>query len=138
MAQRPDLDLLVKGRVQPESDRERLQEKILKPQLSEAGLSVQDIQSKGLAWDKAIAVRYESLGVSSAKPPTLREQYLQLAKAIFVPDSTLLELSQSRAIAVKTYLVNESQLDAARIAIEQPYLDDKANPFSGVEMEVDI
>jgi Domain of Unknown Function (DUF748) len=137
MSQRPALELVISGRLQPQGDRERLQKNALQAQLLAQGLSREELDSKGPAWENAIHKRYRELETAAADEITVREQYLQLAHAIEIPDSALEDLAEARAVAVKTYLVNEAQLDANRAVIDQAHLDDKANLFSGVELGVD-
>jgi FMN phosphatase YigB (HAD superfamily) len=127
---------VVTGRLQLQADRERLQKNILKAELVDAGLSQQDLDSKGLAWEEAISARYQKL-TPGATGRTAREQYQQLAEVIPLPDEALQTLARDRAAAVKTYLVTDLGLDASRAVIEQTRLDDKANLYSGVELAVE-
>lgn len=137
ISQRPGLDLVITGRLQVTADRERLQRNALRAQLLEQGLSLEELDNKGASWEKAIHKRYQAQGNSTGSTATVREQYLQLAQAIPVPDSELQELAEARAVAVKTYLVNELQLDAGRAVVGKDAVDDKANLFSGVELGLD-
>ena len=54
-----------------------------------------------------------------------------------ISDAQLIALAEQRAVAVKTYLVNEAGLSADRAVVEQSDLNDEANSFSGVELTVD-
>ena len=138
LKQRPGLSLVISGRLNIPADRERLQKNTLKKQLLEAGLSAEALDNKGPDWEKAIGKRYKSLPGNSGQPAATspREQYLQVAKTIEVTDSQMIELAGQRAVAVKRYLVNESQLDANRAVVEQTALDDEAQLFSGVELSI--
>jgi len=138
MTQRPKLDLVIIGRLRVSSDRERMQKNALKAEMITAGLSPEQWDSKGPDWEAAIAERYRDQGQTAGSELTVREQYLALAKAIEIPDSALLALSEDRAVAVKTFLVNQAQLGPERAAIEQNHLEDEGNRFSGVELGVDI
>jgi outer membrane protein OmpA-like peptidoglycan-associated protein len=138
MAQRPELDLVIIGRLRVSSDRERMQKNALKAEMITAGLSPEQWDSKGPDWEAAIAERYRDQGQTAGSELTVREQYLALAKAIEIPDSALLALSEDRAVAVKTFLVNQAKLGSERAAIEQNHLEDEGNRFSGVELGVDI
>lgn len=135
MGQRPELGLVIIGRLRIDSDRERMQKNALRAQMLEAGLSAQQWDSKGPDWEDAISDRYRDLGESAS---TVREQYLALAHRIEILDSELLALSDARAVAVKEYLVNQAGLTSDRAAIEQNHLDDEDNRFSGAELGVDI
>ena len=67
----------------------------------------------------------------------MRDQYLALVQQIPLPESALLELAQARAVAVKTYLVNDKGLDPSRAAIGQATLNKDKNLYSGVELAVE-
>ena len=61
----------------------------------------------------------------------------QLAGALLSPAAVaiaLAELAEVRAVAVKTFLINEQGLAADRAVIEQTPADDPAHSFSGVEL----
>lgn len=137
MAQRPDLDLVVTGRLQPKADRERLQKNLLQEQMVAAGLSQEDWASKGPAWEEAIGRRHAEMS-PGATDLTVREQYLALAQAIPLDDAAMLALANDRAVAVKSYLVNTASLGADRVAIAKPDLDKKTNLYSGAELAIDI
>ncbi len=137
LAQRPELNLLITGRLQLQADRERLQKNILQAELVAAGLPEEELSSKGPAWEAAIQARYQAVASDEAEL-TSREQYQKLAQAVPLPDSELLELASARAVAVKTYLVTEAGLDPDRAAITKPDLAAKANLYSGAELEIDI
>jgi hypothetical protein len=68
----------------------------------------------------------------------VREQYLALAQNIPVPDADLLELASARAIAVKSYLVNEAGLSPDRAIIASPDIESGANLYSGVALDINI
>jgi hypothetical protein len=137
LAQRPELNLVITGRLQLQADRERLQKNILQAELVAAGLPEEEVASKGVAWDEAIQARYQAIAPGEAELTT-REQYQKLAQEVPLPDSQLLELASARAVAVKAYLVNEAGLDPGRAAIAKPDLGTKANLYSGAELEIDI
>ncbi len=137
MTERPELNLIITGRLQLKSDRERLQKNLLQAQLLAAGLPEAELSSKGPAWEDAIRTRYQTLSPGETEL-TVSAQYLQLAQNIPLPDSELLDLAAARAVAVKAYLVNETGLAADRAAISKPALDAKTNLYSGVELEIDI
>jgi uncharacterized protein involved in outer membrane biogenesis/outer membrane protein OmpA-like peptidoglycan-associated protein len=136
LSQRPALGLEVIGRLQPRADRERLQKNQLGAELMAAGLSEQELDSKGPGWEEAIRSRYQDqLGDPAAL--TIREQYLALAGQVALPEDALLDLARQRAVAVKTYLVNSAGMAADRVVIGQPSLDPASNLYSGVELAVE-
>ena len=47
------------------------------------------------------------------------------------------KLAQERAIAVKGFLINEAGLAPARAVVEQSYIDDPGNEFSGAELSIE-
>ena len=81
--------------------------------------------------------RYQALA-PGATELTLREQYQKLTQQVSVPDSDLLALATERAVAVKTFLVNEAGLDPGRAVIAKPDISAKANLYSGAELAIDI
>ena len=137
LAERPELKLVITGRLQLEGDRERMQKNRLQAELVAAGLPEQEAASKGPAWEEAIVERYQALSPGETEQ-TVREQYLKLAAEIPIADTDLLALASDRAIAVKTYLVNDAGLGPDRAAISKGNLDPENNRYSGVELEIDL
>ncbi len=137
LSQRPELGLSIVGRLQLEADREHLQKNILGSELVAAGLSPQELADKAPAWEAAINARYRDIAGDSGEL-SVRDQYLALVRQVPLPDSALLELAQARAVAVKTYLVNDKGLDPSRAAIGQADLAEDQNLYSGVELAVDV
>ena len=136
LTQRPELALGIVGRLQLEADSERLQKDILGDELVAAGLSQQALADKAPDWEAAISARYrDTLGDPGEL--SVRDQYLALVQQIPLPESALLELAQARAVAVKTYLVNDKGLDPSRAAIGQATLNKDKNLYSGVELAVE-
>ncbi|MEM0912261.1 MAG: DUF748 domain-containing protein [Pseudomonadota bacterium] len=160
MAQRPKLSLLVTGQLNLQADRDQLQQDVLETQLIEAGLTEEEINTRGQNWERAISTRYSSLESNeersepseptessepseptepseSPAPPSIQNQYTAVYSAIEIPDEELTALAQQRAIAAKTYLVNEAGLSPERAVVAQASLDDTKNSFSGVELGIE-
>ncbi len=137
LAQRPELDLVISGRLNLRADRERLQKNILQAELLAAGLAEEELSSRGPAWEEAIAARYQLIA-PGATELTVREQYQKLAQEVALPDADLLALANERAVAVKTYLVNEAGLEPGRAVIAKPSTSPKENLYSGAELAIDI
>ena len=142
LAQRPSLSLIITGRLNIEADRERLQKDALNDQLSEDGVSPKEIKTKGPQWQRAISKRHKRYarsisGSNEPNEPNIEEQYRQLVGAVAVPDEALIGLAEQRAVAVKTYLVNQSGIAANRAVIAKVSLDPKASDFSGVELGIE-
>ncbi len=138
MNQRPGLNLVLLGRLHPSADPERLQKNLLNQTLQAAGLSAQEIGSKGELWAGAIQARYKRLPGGGTDEVSMHEQYQQVVASMPVSDQQLKDLAEERAVSVKRYLVNELQFPAERSAIELVDVDDEKNVFSGVELGVDI
>jgi len=138
LAERPKLSLLITGRLQISADRERLQKNTLKAQLLAQGLPAEEVKARGPDWEKAISERYKALSVSSADAaePAVRDQYLKVAQSIAIPDTQMSELAAERAATVKRYLVNEAGLPLDRAVVGQGNLNEDANLFSGVELDI--
>jgi hypothetical protein len=136
--QRPELTMVVTGRLNIPADSERLQENILKQALLAAGLPQDELDSKGPQWEKAIMKRYQALPSSSEAGQDMSslEMYLAVVHSVALSDAQLIDLTEQRAIAVKAYLVNDALLQADRAVVEKAALTDEANVFSGVEMGV--
>ena len=137
LQQRPELGLVITGRLQLQADRERLQKNLLKAELQQDGLTQAELDSKGKEWEAAIAARYQSLTPGETEL-TSGEQYAALAQAMPLDDAALLELATNRAVAVKAYLVTEMGMDADRATIAKSSLDAADNLYSGAELEIDI
>jgi len=137
--QRPNLSLVITGRVNLEADRKRLQKNALKQQLLDAGLTTEEIEEKGEEWEEAIAERYRELpaSASEAEAGSARKQYIKVYESIEVPDDELQTLAQQRAVAIKGYLVNEAGLAPDRAVVGQIKIDGKDSTFSGVTLEID-
>jgi hypothetical protein len=138
LAQRPKLTLVITGRVDRESDTERLQKDALNASLLESGLTEADLDAKGDAWIAAVSERFKELPEAATADETLniRDKRLAVARTYPVDDATLARLAEDRAVAVKTYLVNTAGLPADRAVIAQDDLADEGNRFSGVELSV--
>jgi hypothetical protein len=136
--QRPELTLVVTGRLNIPTDSERLQKNILKKALVAAGLPQDELDSKGPQWEKAIMKRYQALQGSGEPGQDISslDMYLAVVHSVALPDAQLIDLAEQRAVAVKAYLVNDALLQADRAVVEQTALDDEANVFSGAEMGV--
>ena len=139
LEQRPELVLIISGRLHPRADREKLQGVILRGQIIAEGLPESSWDKADDKWVRAISSRYERSAPEppESKLPSISEQVQRLAAEIPVSDSQLEALAEERAVEVKRYLVNEAQLPAERSVIETFDINDKDNLFSGVEMEID-
>ncbi|MCB1689780.1 MAG: DUF748 domain-containing protein [Halioglobus sp.] len=138
LSQRPQLSLVVTGRLNKDADRERLQRKTLKTLLLERGLSEEDIKAKNPQWEEEIAVLYADLPTQGGEPSALtaREQYESVESSITIPDEQMMALAGERAVAVKLYLVSEAGLAPERAVVAQANLKDSDNEFSGVELGI--
>lgn len=139
MAQRPRLALTVTGKLNIAADRERLQRRALEQQLVEGGLDPAEVDTKGPAWESAVDKRYRALGIQPAAEtePTSREKFIAVARTVDIADEQLLELAERRAVAVKTYLVQDLGIEPSRAVIAQARLDQAEDEFSGVMLGVE-
>jgi hypothetical protein len=137
MQQRPELILIIKGRLHPTADRLHLQQKSLQAELLNEGLTSDDIKAKSERYASAVERRYRSLGIEEEELPSLRGQLGLVTASIQIDDAQLEALAQERAAATKRYLVTEVGLSASSSVIEQPDIEEEGNRFSGVEMSLD-
>lgn len=142
MQQRPGLRLVVSGRIDPETDRLRLQEQLLQAALLAQGLNAEDISERSEAWQDAIAERYAQLDTAIPEDPEQSAPSpLQQARVLRdqwpVPDSALLALASDRAASSKRFLVNEGAIDSERVVVAPADLEPEANTFSGVDLSVE-
>jgi hypothetical protein len=141
LLQRPELVLVISGRLHPTADHDSLQLAILNQQLLANGLSGPDIENRGSAWIAAIEKRYQALpsGLreTNTDSPSFKQMYQTLLSSMSVDNALLEALAEDRAVAIKSYMVNELQLPADRAVIEAFAINDEANLFSGVEMQID-
>ncbi|CAA0101431.1 Uncharacterised protein [Halioglobus japonicus] len=138
LSQRPQLSLVVTGRLNKVTDRERLQRSTLNTVLLERGLSEEEIKARSPQWEEEIAQLYAGIRDSAAETtePTPLEQYKSVEASITVSDEQMITLAGERAAAVKRYLVNEANLAPERAVVSQANLNDSDNVFSGVELGV--
>lgn len=143
MAQRPQIKLVIGGRLNPASDRQKLQQQLLRAALLAEGLGEADIDKRSEAWAEAIARRYAALtpstesGSDDEETPSPLTQARRVQAAVAVPDAALKALAEERAASSKRFLVNEGGIAPDRAVIEQTDPAAEYNSFSGVEMSVD-
>ncbi len=138
LLQRPQLTLVIMGRLNLEADRNKLRELELRRQLLEQGLGEDDIKSRSKDYQKAIDARYLALGGEDSDEIGLRQRYQRVLESVELGEELLLDLSRQRAAAVKTHLVNELGLPADRAVIDQAStLQPEREVFSGVELDLD-
>lgn len=138
LSQRPQLSLVITGRLNLATDRARLQRNALRARLLEDGLSADEIKTRGPDWEKAIADLYEALPDRGAAgpEPSAREQATTVEKSIAIPDEQLTELAGQRAVAVKLFLLTDAGLAPERAVVGQSSVKDSENTFSGVELGI--
>ena len=137
MLQRPELTLVITGRLHPTADLKYLQAQQLQSELLAQGLSAADIDSKDSVWQGAIEQRYKALRPTEEAPPSLSKQADAVIASMAVPDGALKSLADERAASAKRFLVNEQGMPADRAVLEQADPAADGNRFSGVEMSVD-
>jgi Domain of Unknown Function (DUF748) len=138
MAQRPQLKLVLSGRINPDSDHQYLQDMAVKESLLADGLSAESIKRRDSDWASAVNKRYTQLPAAQTEQlPAARDQYKLLVDSIEVDTGQLKKLGEERAVNVKRYLVNEAGVAADRAVIEQVNPDAAENTFGGVELGVD-
>ncbi|CAA0123382.1 Uncharacterised protein [Halioglobus japonicus] len=137
--QRPKLSLVITGRLNMKTDRERLQRNKLKAVLLERGLSEEEIKAKSAEWEEAIAALYADLATQDdgTAPLTPHEQYESVEASITISDEQMLTLANERAVAVKLYLASVAGLAAERAVVAQANLKDSDNEFSGAELSIE-
>lgn len=142
LGQRPQLKLVITGRIDPDSDQAKLQSLTLRQSLLDEGLSESDISERSDRWKAAVAERYARLpeheAIEGSEPPSAVQQARRLARQIQIPEKALKDLAEERAAAAKRYLVTEAGIEADRAVIEQSDPTAKGNTFSGVEMSIDV
>jgi uncharacterized protein DUF748 len=138
LSQRPQLSLVITGRLNLETDRERLQRNKLNTVLLERGLSEEEIKARSPQWEEEIAALYSGLPDTGADTmePTALEQYKRVEASITVSDEEMISLASARAAAVKLYLVSEVNLAPERAVVSQANLKESDNEFSGVELGI--
>ncbi|MEP6391443.1 MAG: DUF748 domain-containing protein [Halioglobus sp.] len=142
MSQRPELKLVITGRLHPSADRDKLAARQLQQSLLDEGISQQQIDERGDAWKSAIRTRFNTLGAADSSTETAEEltatqQEAAIRGSIVVPEEALKALASERAASAKRHLVTELQLEADRAVIELSDTNDEKNLFSGIEMSVD-
>ena len=134
LAQRPQLTLVITGRLNPEADQTSLQQQVLREELIADGLPEQAIDDKSSDWEKAINSRYRAAGLPDSEEVSTLQKYDAVVERIAIEDKALEELAEARAVAVKSYLVNEAGLAPDRAVIEQTDVAAPENNFSGAEL----
>ncbi len=137
LQQRPELTLVITGRLHPTADRTRLQKRQLEAELVAGGISEEAIKGKEDAWAGAIESRYQALGLATSEPPTLADQADAVIASIEISEDLLKSLADERAASTKRFLVNEQGISADRAVIRQADITDESNRLSGVEMSLD-
>ncbi|MEP4484417.1 MAG: DUF748 domain-containing protein [Halioglobus sp.] len=140
MKQRPELKLVITGRLHPSADRDKLAAQQLQQSLLDEGISQQQIDERGDAWQRAVQARFNTLGAADSTETaelTATQQEAAIRSSITVPDGDLKALASERAASAKRHLVTELQLEADRAVIELSDTNDEKNLFSGIEMSVD-
>ncbi len=142
LLQRPNLELVIHGRLHPDTDPAKLQAALLREELLASGLNPEDIDNRSDAWAEAIAERYTGLAAkgadeAGAEPPSPVIQARRVREQIAVPPDMLKTLAEDRAAAAKRFLVNEGGIAADRAVVAQADPGDEAHSFSGVEMSLD-
>lgn len=138
LSERPNLELVITGRLNLSADRERLQRNQLKDVLLERGLSEEDIKARGPEWEGEIAKLYTGLPASGDASDTLTpsEQYNHIVVNITIADEKMIALASQRASEVKRFLVSEAGLAPERAVVAQANLKESDNEFSGVELGI--
>lgn len=138
LSQRPQLSLVITGRLNLETDRARLQRDALTARLLADGLSAEEIKAKGPDWEEMIAELYDALPDSGAAPaqPSAAEKATRVTESIAISDAQLSTLAAERARAVKLFLVTEAGLAQERAVVDQPSIKDSENTFSGAELGI--
>lgn len=148
LEQRPRLKLVITGRLNPETDRAKLQQALLRESLLARGLGEADIDNRSEAWAAAIGELYHALpaavrgeGTSAdgeeAEPPSAIAQARLVSANTPVPPAALKALAEERAAQAKRFLANEAGVAPDRAVIAQTDPDSPDNTFSGVELSVD-
>lgn len=138
LQQRPALELIVSGQVNPKTDGRQLREMRLRDELLAQGLTPADLEQRSEAWTAAIDQRYAALPNTTAsedaeKPSTLA-RYRAVRDAVVLPENALPTLASERAAAVKRFLVNQAGIAPERITIDS--VDDSDSGSSAAIMEV--
>ena len=137
MLQRPELILVITGRLHPSADLKYLQSQRLTSEMVSAGVSEEAIANKDSQWQTAIEQRYKALNPADEPAPSINKQADAVIASILVPQSDLKALADERAASAKRFLVNEQGMAADRAVLEQADPAADGNRFSGVEMSVD-
>jgi len=137
LTQRPNLTLVISGRVNPESDRERLQRTALDAELLAEGVPAEEIKRRGDVYIEAIEKRYRTIN-PAGEEISFSEQLSAVRSTMPISDEQLLQLARERAVAVKDYLVNQVGISADHAVINQAaQLNAEKQTYSGVELDLD-
>jgi hypothetical protein len=138
LQQRPALELIVSGQVNPKTDGRQLREARLRDELLAQGLSPADLEQRSEAWTAAIDQRYAALPATTAsaeaEKPSTQARYRAVRDAVALPETALPALASERAAAVKRFLVNQAGIAPERITIDSA--DDSESGSSAAIMEV--
>ena len=138
LGQRPGLTLIVSGRLNMESDLDRLRRNQLEAELLAEGIAQDDISKRGPDYMSAISKRYAALTNEDSREVSFSEQLRAVRGSVNISQEQLRDLAQARAVATKEYLVNQLGLSADRAVINQVgELLEEDNTYSGVELEID-
>jgi hypothetical protein len=141
LQQRPQLSLRIVGSSDPLADGRALREAQLAEALIAEGLSNESITARDDAYQAAVNARYAALALApdsdsdsqAAETPELAVLEDAVLNALELPRGAMESLATQRAAAAKRSLVNDSGIDAARIAISS----DPGETTAGVTMRVD-
>lgn len=138
LQQRPALELIVSGQVNPKTDGRQLRERRLRDELLAQGLTPADLEQRSEAWTAAIDQRYAALpdttASEDAEKPSTQARYRAVRDAVVLPENALPTLASERAAAVKRFLVNQAGIAPERITIDS--VDDSDSGSSAAVMEV--
>jgi len=117
LAKRPQLNLGLSG-LYSEEDRYLLKSKILHEQLMLGGLSTNDIDQKTSKFKRKINKFYENKWPESGQDQEMEEKYRQLVNVQSNPELLLEQLRQERAMILKLFLVQQLQMDAGKVYLD--------------------
>lgn len=134
MAKRPQLRVGVNG-IYSEDDRFLLRSRSLHSKFIADGLSQKDIDRKSSAFYRRVAAFYKQAWPNDGKELSAEQQYLALVNAEPNPQLELEKLCDTRALAVKLFLLQELKMDAARVFLDKA---PQAEKWAAVKLSVDV